>query len=172
MSYKNDYALIPNHENTTEWDAYWKQIRIEYQQSIEEGLDIEQYKDLFEAVKNLPNNEHKEALANVLFDIVKSAEIKEGYQYNEPSDLEGIKALRKPYEFKMTKPADEAALKEKIAGAWYGRICGCLLGKTVEGMKSNELVPFLKESGNWPMHRYIYSTDVTDEVAALSLIHI
>jgi len=62
-------------------------------------------------------------------------------------------------------PADKEALKENISGAWYGRICGCLLGKTVEGMKSNELIPFLKESGNWPMHRYIYSTDVTDEVA-------
>lgn len=166
MSYKNDYALIPNHDATGEWDAYWKQIRIEYQQSIEEGLDIEQYKDLFEAVQNLPNNEHKEALANALFDIVKSAETKEGYKYNEPSDHEGIKALRKPHDFKMTMPADQAALKEKISGAWYGRICGCLLGKTVEGMRNYELVPFLKESGNWPMHRYIYSTDVTDEVAA------
>ncbi len=166
MSYKKDYALSKNYEQIGEWDAYWKQLYIEYQQSIEEGLDIEAYKDVFTAVHNMPNNKYKETLGNALFDIIKDAKTKEGYKYNEPSDLEGIKALRKPYDFKMTMPATEAELREKVSGAIYGRICGCLLGKTVEGMKSNELIPFLKESGNWPMHRYIYKTDVTDEVAA------
>lgn len=45
-----------------------------------------------------------------------------------------------------------------------GRICGCMLGKTVEGIMTDELHPFLKETGNFPMHRYIKSTDVTDEM--------
>ena len=166
MSYNAQYDITPDFEEIGAWDAYCKQLAIEYKQSIEEGLDIEKYKDVFMAVHSLEHDRHKVDIANVLYDIIKYAETKEGYKYNEPSDLEGIKALRKPYEFKMTMPTDKDALKEKISGAWYGRICGCLLGKTVEGMKNKELVPFLKESGNWPMHRYIYSTDVTDEVAA------
>ena len=165
MSYYEKYDITPDFEKISSWDTYCKQLEIEYQQSIEEGLDIEKYKDVFMAIHNLEHDRHKVDIANVLYDIIKHAKTKEGYKYNEPSTLDEIKALRKPYEFKATMPADKAALKEKISGAWYGRICGCLLGKTVEGMKSDELIPFLKESGNWPMHRYIYSTDVTDEVA-------
>ena len=33
-------------------------------------------------------------------------------------------------------------------------------------MRSNELIPFLKETGNYPMHRYILSSDITDEVCS------
>ena len=42
-----------------------------------------------------------------------------------------------------------------------GRICGCLLGKTVEGIRTDELIPLLEQSGNYPMYRYIESGDVT-----------
>ena len=86
--------------------------------------------------------------------------IKANYKYNEPSDLEGIKSLRKPYSYKKQK---NGVTEAQVYGAWMGRIAGCMLGKTVENIKSYELVPFLKESGNYPMHRYIYSTDVTKE---------
>ena len=55
-------------------------------------------------------------------------------------------------------------LEDKIHGAWMGRIIGCMLGKTVEGIRSDELIPFLKETGNYPLHRYIYRTDLTDEI--------
>ena len=65
---------------------------------------------------------------------------------------------------KDTSPS--VSLEKKIAGAWYGRICGCLLGKPVECIRSDELIPLLKETGNYPMHRYILSTDITDEVAS------
>ena len=39
-----------------------------------------------------------------------------------------------------------------------------MLGKTVEGIRTNELVPFLKETGNYPMHRYILRSDLTEEI--------
>ena len=55
-------------------------------------------------------------------------------------------------------------MESKIYGAWLGRICGCLLGKTVEGIRTNELVPFLKETGNYPMHRYILRSDLNEEI--------
>ena len=38
-----------------------------------------------------------------------------------------------------------------------------MLGKTVEGIRTNELIPFLKDTGNYPMHRYILKSDLTDE---------
>ena len=39
-----------------------------------------------------------------------------------------------------------------------------ILGKTVEGIKTKELIPFLKETGNSPMHRYIRHTDLNDGI--------
>lgn len=55
-------------------------------------------------------------------------------------------------------------LESKIHGAWMGRICGCMLGKTVEGIRTNELIPFLKETGNHPMRRYILRSDLNEEI--------
>ena len=111
---------------------------------------------------NMENSEYKAKMADVLYEIVRDAETREGYPYNEPSDLEGIKALRKPYTFEKKMP-DADTLREKILGAWYGRICGCLLGKPVEGVKYAELTDFLKTSGNYPMTRYICRKDIDRE---------
>jgi ADP-ribosylglycohydrolase len=54
-------------------------------------------------------------------------------------------------------------MADRILGAWLGRICGCMLGKPIEGIRSNELIPFLKETENYPLHRYILRGDVTEE---------
>ena len=160
MAYKDIKGAKPNFKCGD--IAYHKLLETEYRQSVEEGLDIEQYKALFEAVMNLENSEYKAKMADVLFEIVRDAETREGYPYNEPSDLEGIKALRKPYTFEKKMP-DADTLREKILGAWYGRICGCLLGKPVEGVKYAELTDFLKTSGNYPMTRYICRKDIDRE---------
>ena len=159
-----DKQIQPEYESIHDWEAYSSELLIEYRQSIEEGLDVAQYKTLFEAVAKMPKGEQKEKMADVLFDIVKNSKQVSNYKYNEPSDLEKIRFLRPEFEYKEGKKLTAAALKDKILGAWNGRICGCLLGKPVEGIKTDELHPILKESGNYPMHRYIKSTDITDEM--------
>ena len=158
MSYNNQFKISPDLELTHE--GYFRDLSTEYRQSYEEGLDIEQYKEVFDTVANMANSEYKASMADVLYKIVENAEMRADYKYNEPSDLESIKALRKPYEFKMTAPKSRDALKEKISGAWYGRICGCLLGKPAEGTKRDVLEQFLKDAGNFPMHRYICRADI------------
>ena len=158
MSYDKTYDLKPDF--TAVQNAYYAFVSVEYKQSVEEGLDVEQYKKLFAAVQEMPNNKYKAEMAQTLFKIVANAKMKEGYKYNEPSTLEEIKALRKPYELKMSIPEDKNALRDRIAGAWYGRICGCLLGKPAEGAKLDELVKFLKDSDNFPMYRYICRNDI------------
>ena len=67
-------------------------------------------------------------------------------------------------EYNIPLKVDEKTLKDKIHGAWIGRIVGCMLGKTVEGIKSEGLTPLLKETNNYPMHRYILKSDITDEI--------
>ena len=161
---KYNRTMKPKFANIHDWEFYASNLATEYTQCLEEGLDIEQYHDLFNAVAKLPKNEIKKKLGDVIFEIVSEAKQKEDYKYNEPSELDAIKALRKSHE--ISGEVDKASLEDKIHGAWLGRICGCLLGKTVEGMKTNELVPFLKETGNYPMHRYIYKSDLSDEICS------
>ena len=160
MSYNK--IMKPKYSALPDWEFYTSSIITEYEQSVDEGLNIEKYKDLFFAVSKLPKDEIKKKLGDVLFEIVNNAEIREDYKYREPSDLDGIKALRSEYKFLPKKDTDN--LENKIYGAWMGRICGCRLGKTVEGIRSNEFISFLRETGNFPMHRYICNSDLTDDI--------
>ena len=158
---KNTRQIKPQYSNVHDWEFYSSNLQIEYAQSIEEGLDMETYKDVFSSIARLPKDETKKKLGDILYEVVLQAEQRKGYPYIEPSDLEEIKALRKPYTIGTTALGN---LEDKIHGAWLGRICGCMLGKTVEGIHTDELIPFLKQTGNYPMHRYICRSDLTEDI--------
>lgn len=159
---KESGEIKPKYEELHDWEFYASALPIEYRQSVEEGLDIGEYEEIFSSVAKLPKGEIKKKFGDVLFDVVRTAKRREDYRYDEPSDLAGIRALRKRNV--SVSAVDASLLYEKIFGAWTGRICGCMLGKSIECIRTNELIPFLKESGNYPMHRYIYRSDLTDEV--------
>ncbi len=154
-----------DYNNAEGFNRYPSDLMAEYVQSMEEGLDIGEYKPLFEAVSELENGEHKTRMSDIIFEMVINAKMQKDYKYNEPCDLKDIKKLRKKHVFDSVMP-DEETLRKKLLGAWTGRAVGCLLGKPIECIRSDELVPLLKETGNYPMHRYILSTDITDEVAS------
>lgn len=155
--------MLPVYEKLPEWELYSKSLHYEYMQSIEEGLDIEQYKPLFDSIIALPADEYKEKMADILFDVVSHAPTVEGYPYNEPSDFSGILALCKEYPLNA-KTLTEEELKNKIKGAWYGRICGCLLGKPIEGVTCEHIYDLLTKTENYPMTRYICRAELTDEM--------
>ena len=159
--YDTEIKVEYNHKEG--FNRYSSDIMAEYNQSIEEGLDIEKHKALFESVAAMESGEMKERMSDIVFETVIGAKIRDDYKYDEPNNLNDIKKLCKEHNFEIKKP-DKGVFRSKILGAWTGRACGCLLGKPVEGIRSNELIPFLKETGNYPMHRYILKTDITDEV--------
>ena len=159
---ENNRKIRRTPEKLHGWEVYASQLMTELRQCTDEGLDIEQYRALFTAVAAMPLDENKEKMADILYDIVLNAPIREGYAYVEPSDLESIFAARNMSFAAGKKPAP-ADLRDRIVGAWYGRIIGCLLGKPVEGIRTDELLPLLKGSDNYPMHRYILLKDVTEE---------
>lgn len=135
---------------------------VEFRQSREEGVDIDEYEELFKAVSHLPGGEYKERIADVMFDIVSRTPLKKDYEFDEPSELDEIKLCRGTVPEKRS--VDKSCLRDKIAGAWYGRICGCFLGKPVEGVRNPELGILLRETGNYPMHRYIKRSELSDEL--------
>ena len=144
-------------------DHFSEDILNEFTQATDEGLDVAAYRSLFENVAGLPSGEIRSKLSHILFEAVMKAEMCSDYGYTEPSSLEEIKKLRKKHTFACVMPDKETLLK-KIQGAWAGRVCGCLLGKPVEGIRSPDMEILLKNSGNFPMHRYINSTDITSEI--------
>ena len=177
-----EYGKIPRpqYANMPEWELYVSDILIEYQQSIEEGLDISAYQELFRAVSALPAGDIKKQLGDVLFDIVRYAHPAADYAYQEPSEAQNLRemagsvsAIQYDKDRVQTSRNTEApfvrtleklwTLEKKIAGAWMGRICGCMLGKSLESIRTNELIPFLKETDNYPMHRYVYKSEITDD---------
>lgn len=119
---------------------------------------------LFDVISTLPKGEIKKKLGDILFEIVSNAKKRSDYNYIEPSHCDLIKLYRKPYP--LSEKPDESSLEDKIHGAWMGRICGCMLGKSIEGIRTNELIPFLKETNNFPMHRYICRTDISNEICS------
>ena len=160
-----DTHIVPDYSNADGLNRYAQDLLAEYRQSMEEGLDVERYKGLFESVAALPPGDIKSRMSDLLFELVIGAGMQSEYAYNEPSTLEEIENLCSAHEFACQMP-DAQTLKNKLLGAWTGRACGCLLGKPIEGIRSDELIPLLKETGNYPLHRYLLSSDMTREVCA------
>ena len=59
---KSTKEINPQYQSIADSEFYSSYILNEYQQSLEEGLDIEQYSDLFKAVSHLPKNEIKKKI--------------------------------------------------------------------------------------------------------------
>ena len=156
--------IWPDYESLHEWEQYYAQLPIEYRQSLEEGLDIAAHEDLFKAISKMANSPQKEKMADILYEIVANCPQVADHKYDEPSDLENIRALRPQFDHQPHVMPDTNTMQDKILGAWLGRTCGCLLGKPIEGIRTNELWPLLKASGNFPLHRYIRKTDISADM--------
>lgn len=149
-----------------EWEAYFKQLNTEYRQCEDEGLDIAPLKPAFDRIISMEDCPEKQYRADRLYEEILRLPRRANYPYQEPDSLPEILEASNHKALTVIKP-DLKTFRQKLASAWYGRIAGCLLGKTVEGIRTTELIPFLKNSGNYPMHRYIYCSDVPDDSTEL-----
>ncbi len=142
------------------WELYSANVMAEMRQCCDEGRDVEKYRKLAEAISEMEPTPIREELAHIFYKAVMEAPIKADYPYIEPSDLEGIRAARPADRMEWTRPEKDEALSRKFLGAWLGRVCGCLLGKPVEGWRTPDLHKLLKETGNFPLTRYMSRADV------------
>ena len=123
----------PDFPNWGGWESYSKMLSIEYKQSIDEGKDVAKYASLFEAVAAMPDIPAKDEMADILYRIVRDAKQVDNYRYTEPSDYGHICRLCSEAHAELRMPADDVVL-DKVYGVWLGRICGCYLGKPIEGI--------------------------------------
>lgn len=143
------------------WERYYENLHIEFKQSMDEGRDVEEFKEVIEGIAKLSSVELREELADLIYKAMESAPQRVDYPYDEPSDLTGIKAKRPEnrIKFDKSKISDREILKDKIHGAWLGRVCGCLLGKPIECIHTPQIETILKATNNYPLSRYIEKND-------------
>ncbi len=149
------------------WNHIWLYISrndldIEWQQAEQEGKEMATLAAEFERVRALDLEDlSQQPAAAALLDKVGLLPIRNGYRYVEPSDLPGIQAAREEAPRLPPAPRRNAVLEDRVHGAWLGRVCGCLLGKPVEGWRRPRMWGYLKDSGRWPLRDY-FSLHVPD----------
>ena len=162
-SLRRQEGPVPLYERLGIWESYAPDLMVDYIQALDEGRDVANLRDLVEAASKMPNGKEKEQIADTLYYMMLRAPARPDYPYREPDDLASIRLLRaNPADLSEKALPDSDTLRDKLTGAWRGRICGCMLGQPIECIKTNELYPLLQRSGNWPLHRYIVSSDVAD----------
>jgi ADP-ribosylglycohydrolase len=143
------------------WIHFAPEILLEWKQSKDEGHDVRLLKSICEEIAKRAKTENQEEIAKSLKAQMDNAPIIKGYPFIEPSDYAGIQSAKphRRHVFKLELAQEQ--LKDKLAGAWIGRISGCLLGKPVEGWQSKDLHKLLKDTQNFPMNRYIVKREFT-----------
>lgn len=143
-------------------------VETERLQCREEGRDIASLEAEFDRVLALDLEDLKhQGAAQALLDASIAAPMRADYTFDEPSDLESIRAAR-PHSAPHLPTLDMTgeAFADKMYGAWTGRCAGCLLGKPVEGWRRPRMWGYLKDSGRWPLDNYFGSKGVDPKIVA------
>lgn len=135
-------------------------LRTEHAQLVDEGRNISQaIESEFKALgqMNMEVDPSAQTRAQALLDQAGGLPYRTDYPYQEPSDLEHIRALRPQGRRHFDRGLNADELYERLLGAWLGRCSGCLLGKPVEGWRSGIMWPYLKDLGHYPLNDYFRS---------------
>jgi hypothetical protein len=142
-----------------------KDLQTERQQCVEEGKDVSALAAEFDAldVDAVDTDPELIARAGRLLDELQRLPVREDYEFEEPSSIRDIqRACPDPPDLPAV-PAEREVLLDKAHGAWTGRCCGCLLGKTVEGRRREEIRRYLEHQDRWPLDAY-FSNRADDAV--------
>ena len=74
------------------WMDYAQNLETEWQQCIEEGIDVSSYKELFTQIKQMAPSRQRMKMADELFHLLSALPVQADYAYEEPSDWGGIQA--------------------------------------------------------------------------------
>ncbi len=158
---RTDKEYVPDYGKMSSWESYAKSLDVEYRQLVDEGKDVENLKDVFLAVEKMPLSKYKDDIADTLFKLADSLPIRSDYGFVEPNDYDAIKALSDGCSKSDVSTIPEGdILLDKVKGGWYGRICGCYLGKPLEAVRMPDMKKILTRTGNYPLHRYVDREDV------------
>jgi len=120
--------------------------REELRQLAEEGCDTwELERKVALAEKETGSQQLKQAQA--LWEAMERLAPSADFPYEEPSELDQIRAMRPEGPRHIAVPLSEQTLEEKTLGAWLGRAAGCMLGKPVEGWRREKIADLMESCG-------------------------
>jgi ADP-ribosylglycohydrolase len=126
-------------------------LKDEIVQREEEGCKVEKIR---EALNRLGHNASDQQL-EVVYRRLENLSPSLAFAYVEPSDLDGIRHLRREGAAKSELNLTDDQLYEKIYGAWLGRCAGCMLGKPTEGWSKQRIQRYLELSRSYPLTNYV-----------------
>ncbi len=127
-------------------DELLRFAREELKQLSEEGCDtweFERKASLIEQEGGPDQLKRARALCEALGNLKPAAD----FPYDEPSDLEEIRARRPDGPRHIAVPLSDRELDQKTLGAWLGRAAGCMLGKPVEGWRKEKIDDLMEICG-------------------------
>jgi len=134
----------------------------EREQATQEGRDLKSVAGTFDKLLAVPKNKRDEKWfdsAGKLIDRVQELPC----HNDEPSDLAGIRAARPKLVSLNPWHGSRAEFLRRLHGGWLGRICGCMLGKPVEGWHRANIQLMGEATGNWPLNNYFRSPIPAEE---------
>lgn len=139
------------------WMRVSEDISYELSQSEQEGKRIpETLRVQAESLVHIPTGPERERAAAALCEELAALPVRGDFPYEEPDGLEEIRALRPAETCGFgTVTRDEGF--SRTYGAWLGRSAGCLLGQPVEAWRRERILGLLRETGNYPIQRYLSS---------------
>ncbi len=134
-----------------EWEGL---IRAEFDAMTDEGIRVKAFRTRFERILSSNKSEasRKSALGALYDDMSGAIEAAAESAAEEPSDLDGIRRLRPKRPPRPPRPS-KSLYRDRLYGAWLGRVAGCILGKPVEGWPRDEIRIMLESDGEYPLRR-------------------
>lgn len=138
-------------------------VRLEAIQAAQEGREVEGLAVEPERLREAPREELERLLVRLT-----QAQTRPDFPYVEPNDLPGILAEGAGVPERGVPALHAETLINRLAGAWYGRVAGCMLGRPVELWSREAVERYLKRTGAWPLRDYIpYAPQATSPDFAL-----
>lgn len=128
-------------------------LRPELAQRREEGCDISRIES--RALAAIGDESAEDHVFVALYDELIALQPDPSFPYEEPSELDAIKALRPAGPRRMELNISEQTLRDRIYGGWLGRAAGCSLGKPVEGWLRERIDDYLEKTNALPLDDYI-----------------
>lgn len=132
-------------------------IATELVQRREEGCDVKDFDARVEAA--VADEDTPDAVFAALYDELDQLVPQASFPYDEPSDLDAIRACRPDGPRRMDVRLGEDEIRNRILGAWLGRAAGCSLGKPVEGWLRERIDAYLRSADALPLDDYIPYTE-------------
>ncbi len=119
----------------------------------EEGYDTADPTGRMDSLADLPDEEAARRRRDILASLVDLPR-RPDFTYEEPSDLDAIRAARPDGPRRLTTRLAKRFLADRTRGAWLGRAAGCLLGKPCEGWHRTKIERALRALSEWPLSDY------------------